>query len=67
MDVDIQPFIFLQVEAVILQRFGSTACRIFRLLLLKNNLEQRQVADLVFTPFVSLATFLETQKLLHRR
>lgn len=39
-----------EVEAVILQRFGSPACRIFRLLLLKNNLEQRQVADLAMIP-----------------
>lgn len=33
------------VEAVVLQKFGDRACRIFRLLLQKRMLEQKQIAD----------------------
>ena len=29
-------------------RFGGPACRIFRLLLMKRNLEQKQIAEMVF-------------------
>ena len=30
------------------ERFGGPACRIFRLLLMKRNLEQKQIAEMVF-------------------
>jgi len=36
-----------QLEAVVRERFGGPACRIFRLLLLKHNLEQKQIAEMV--------------------
>lgn len=33
----------VQVEGIVLQRFGRECCRIFRLLALKGHLEQKQV------------------------
>eukprot|EP00270_Netrium_digitus_P009563 TRINITY_DN2912_c0_g2_i1.p1 TRINITY_DN2912_c0_g2~~TRINITY_DN2912_c0_g2_i1.p1 ORF type:complete len:258 (+),score=101.11 TRINITY_DN2912_c0_g2_i1:40-774(+) len=35
-----------EMEAIIAQRFGAAACRIFRLLLLKKALEQKQVGEM---------------------
>lgn len=32
------------------ERFGGPACRIFRLLLLKRNLEQKQIAEMAMIP-----------------
>mmetsp|Transcript_15599 Transcript_15599/g.37801 ORF Transcript_15599/g.37801 Transcript_15599/m.37801 type:complete len:341 (-) Transcript_15599:5529-6551(-) len=39
-----------EVEAVVRERFGGPACRIFRLLLLKRNLEQKQIAEMAMIP-----------------
>jgi len=39
-----------EVEAVVRGRFGGPACRIFRLLLLKRNLEQKQIAEMAMIP-----------------
>ena len=39
-----------QVEAIVAQRYGLAACRIFRLLLLKKHLDQQQVADMALVP-----------------
>mmetsp|Transcript_14720 Transcript_14720/g.52979 ORF Transcript_14720/g.52979 Transcript_14720/m.52979 type:complete len:399 (+) Transcript_14720:457-1653(+) len=39
-----------EIEAIIRERFGVPACRIFRLLLLKSNLEQKQVSELAMIP-----------------
>ncbi len=41
-----------QIEAIIRERFGVPACRIFRLLLLKSNLEQKQVSELVISQYI---------------
>ncbi|KAG1677915.1 hypothetical protein FOA52_001333 [Chlamydomonas sp. UWO 241] len=49
-----------QVEAVIRDRFGGSGLRIFRLLLLKGQLEQKQVADF------SMLSPKETRELLYR-
>ncbi|CAI7868318.1 unnamed protein product, partial [Closterium sp. NIES-53] len=48
------------VEAIVSQRFGPSACRLFRLLLSKNCLEQKQAAELAM---ISLA---DTRQLLYR-
>ena len=40
----------LQVDAVVRERFGGPACRIFRLLLLKRQLEQKQIAEMAMIP-----------------
>lgn len=40
----------LQVDAVVRERFGEPACRIFRLVLLKRQLEQKQIADEAMLP-----------------
>lgn len=42
------------------ERFGGPACRIFRLLLLKRQLEQKQIADMAMIPVA------ETRELLYR-
>ena len=39
-----------EIEAVVRERFGGPACRIFRLLLLKRNLEQKQIAEMAMIP-----------------
>jgi hypothetical protein len=39
-----------QVDAVVRERFGGPACRIFRLLLLKRQLEQKQIAEMAMIP-----------------
>ena len=39
-----------QVDAVVRERFGEAACRIFRLVLLKRQLEQKQIADEAMLP-----------------
>jgi len=39
-----------EVEAVVRERFGGQACRIFRLLLLKRQLEQKQIAEMAMLP-----------------
>ncbi|GAX83075.1 hypothetical protein CEUSTIGMA_g10501.t1 [Chlamydomonas eustigma] len=49
-----------QVEAVIRDRFGSSGLRIFRLLLLRGQLEQKQVTDF------SMLAPKETRELLYR-
>lgn len=38
------------------ERFGGPACRIFRLLLLKRNLEQKQIAEMVTLLFYMALT-----------
>jgi DNA-directed RNA polymerase III subunit RPC3 len=38
------------IESVVLDKFGGDSLRIFRLLLLKNLLEQKQVSELAMTP-----------------
>jgi DNA-directed RNA polymerase III subunit RPC3 len=38
------------VDAVVRERFGGPACRIFRLLLLKRQLEQKQIAEMAMIP-----------------
>ncbi|CAI5990784.1 unnamed protein product [Closterium sp. NIES-65] len=48
------------VEAIVSQRFGPSACRLFRLLLSKNCLEQKQAAELAM---ISLA---DARQLLYR-
>jgi DNA-directed RNA polymerase III subunit RPC3 len=40
----------MQVDAVVRERFGGPACRIFRLLLLKRQLEQKQIAEMAMIP-----------------
>ena len=40
----------MQVDAVVRERFGEPACRIFRLVLLKRQLEQKQIADEAMLP-----------------
>ena len=49
-----------QIDAVVRERFGDEACRVFRLLLLKRQLEQKQVADSAMLPVK------ETRELLYR-
>ncbi|CAI5495247.1 unnamed protein product [Closterium sp. Naga37s-1] len=49
-----------EVEAIVSQRFGPSACRLFRLLLSKNCLEQKQAAELAM---ISLA---DARQLLYR-
>lgn len=39
-----------EVEAIVRERFGGPACRIFRLLLLKRQLEQKQIAEMAMIP-----------------
>jgi DNA-directed RNA polymerase III subunit RPC3 len=39
-----------EIEAIVRERFGGPACRIFRLLLLKRNLEQKQIAEMAMIP-----------------
>eukprot|EP00897_Mesotaenium_endlicherianum_P001192 jgi/Mesen1/11073/ME000099S10518 len=39
-----------EVEVVVAQRFGPSACRIFRLLLLKKHLEQKQIGEMAMIP-----------------
>lgn len=38
------------IESIIKERFGSKCFRVFRLLLLKRMLEQKQVADMAMIP-----------------
>ncbi len=38
------------MECIVRERFGSKAFRVFRLLLLKTMLDQKQVADMVMMP-----------------
>ncbi|CAI6010166.1 unnamed protein product, partial [Closterium sp. NIES-65] len=54
------PLLVTQVEAIVSQRFGPSACRLFRLLLSKNCLEQKQAAELAM---ISLA---DARQLLYR-
>ena len=39
-----------EVEAVVKERWGGQACRIFRLLLVKRQLEQKQIAEMAMLP-----------------
>lgn len=39
-----------EIEAVVRERFGGPACRIFRLLIMKRNLEQKQIAEMAMIP-----------------
>lgn len=61
-----------QVEAVVRERFGGPACRIFRLLLLKRNLEQKQIAEMVrrdggvSSTFHCLCARTHTREMFHR-
>lgn len=50
----------VQIDAVVRERFGDEGCRIFRLLLLKRQLEQKHVADSAMLPVK------ETRELLYR-
>jgi DNA-directed RNA polymerase III subunit RPC3 len=38
------------LECIVRERFGSKACRVFRLLLMKKMLEQKQVSDMAMIP-----------------
>lgn len=38
------------IESIVRERFGNKCLRVFRLLLLKKTLEQKQVADLAMVP-----------------
>jgi len=49
-----------QLEAVVRERFGGPACRIFRLLLLKHNLEQKQIAEM------AMISIKDTRELLYK-
>jgi len=48
------------VESVVRERLGGKACRIFRILILKKNLEQKQIEELAMIPFK------ETKELLYK-
>lgn len=39
-----------EVEGVVKERWGGPACRIFRLLLVKRQLEQKQIAEMAMLP-----------------
>ena len=39
-----------EIEAVVRERFGGPACRVFRLLIMKRNLEQKQIAEMAMIP-----------------
>ena len=39
-----------EAECVVRERWGGAACRIFRLLLLKRHLEQKQIAEMAMLP-----------------
>eukprot|EP00241_Pyramimonas_parkeae_P015426 CAMPEP_0114289966 /NCGR_PEP_ID=MMETSP0059-20121206/7668_1 /TAXON_ID=36894 /ORGANISM="Pyramimonas parkeae, Strain CCMP726" /LENGTH=549 /DNA_ID=CAMNT_0001411299 /DNA_START=77 /DNA_END=1726 /DNA_ORIENTATION=+ len=49
-----------QLEAAVRQRFGVSACRVFRLLTMKRQLEQKQIAELAMLPVK------ETREILYR-
>ena len=49
-----------EVEAVVRQRFGAPACRVFRLLTLKRCLEQKQIAEM------AMLQIKDTRELLYR-
>lgn len=49
-----------QLEAAVRQRFGVSACRVFRLLTMKRQLEQKQIAELAMFPVK------ETREILYR-
>mmetsp|Transcript_12408 Transcript_12408/g.49785 ORF Transcript_12408/g.49785 Transcript_12408/m.49785 type:complete len:210 (+) Transcript_12408:1055-1684(+) len=49
-----------ELEAVVRERFGGPACRIFRLLLLKHNLEQKQIAEM------AMISIKDTRELLYK-
>jgi len=49
-----------ELEAVVRERFGGPACRIFRLLLLKQNLEQKQIAEM------AMISVKDTRELLYK-
>ncbi|GJP39513.1 hypothetical protein CLOM_g23876 [Closterium sp. NIES-68] len=49
-----------EVEAIVSQRFGPSACRLFRLLLSKHCLEQKQAAEL------SMISLADARQLLYR-
>lgn len=49
-----------EVDAVVRERFGGPACRIFRLLMLKRQLEQKQIAEMAMIPVK------DTRELLYR-
>ncbi|KAK3241678.1 hypothetical protein CYMTET_48583 [Cymbomonas tetramitiformis] len=49
-----------QVEGVIRDRFGGPACRIYRLLFLKRQLEQKQISDMAMLPIK------ETREILYK-
>lgn len=49
-----------ELEGIVLQRYGKESCRIFRLLCMKGQLEQKQVSD------IALVALKETRELLYR-
>lgn len=49
-----------ELEGIVLQRYGKETCRIFRLLSMKGQLEQKQISD------IALVALTETRELLYR-
>ncbi|KAH7416484.1 hypothetical protein KP509_14G093600 [Ceratopteris richardii] len=49
-----------ELEGIILQRYGKETCRIFRLLCMKGQLEQKQISD------IALVALTETRDLLYK-
>lgn len=49
-----------ELEGIVLQRYGKESCRIFRLLAMKGQLEQKQISD------IALIALKETRELLYR-
>eukprot|EP00250_Pteridium_aquilinum_P018599 c24132_g3_i2 orf=87-1721(+) len=49
-----------ELEGIVLQRYGKETCRIFRLLCMKGQLEQKQISD------IALVALTETRDLLYR-
>lgn len=45
-------------STIVQERFGSKACRVFRLLLQKNHLEQKQIGELAMIPFKEVKELL---------
>lgn len=49
-----------ELEGIVLQRYGKETCRVFRLLCMKGQLEQKQISD------IALVALTETRELLYR-